>query len=130
MSPRMSSTELAIWQMKHEPPKQAALIPTDDQREEELHDMIISWCRRQDPQIPFGHGSMAHKTRRTPGEPDFYILMPRGKLLMVECKTGEGVLSEDQKGFIAAADKVNHVVWVVRTYLEFLRVVQAMEETP
>lgn len=134
MRTRFTSQWLAEREARNQPPeaKQAKLDLAELRSEEDLHDMIISWCRRQDPQIPYGHGSMAHKTKRTAGEPDFYLLMPGGRLLMVECKTETGELSDDQKQFAASAVRVGHKVHLVRNYPEFLKIVSnfATPEVP
>ena len=111
-------------------PKQTALIPTNDDLESDLHDMIISWCRRQDPQVPFGHGRMDKRTGRTPGEPDFYLMLPNEKLLLVECKTEKNDFSEDQQKFTDACHAVGHTVHLVRSYNEFLSVIRALEQQP
>src|SRR4051812_17741532 len=111
MSPRMSSAEYALWELKRQP-KQAKLIPTTDDLESELHDLIIGWCRRQDPQVPYGHARMDKKSTYTNGYPDFALLLPAGRLVLIECKTGKNDLDEDQQAFKFAASKVGHEVHV------------------
>ena len=125
MSPRMTSAEYAIYQANREP-KQAPLIPTQDETEGELHDMIESWCRRQDPPVPYGHARMDKKSTYTAGWPDFTILLPGGRLLLVECKSATGDLSEDQKIFKGHAESVQHEIHVVRSYPEFLMIVKSV----
>ena len=87
--------------------------------ESNLHDAILQHCKNQG-WIAF-HGSMAHSTFRTPGEPDFVLLLPGGKFLMVECKTATGKLTPEQHGIIAWAAKLGHVIHVVRSVDEFLK---------
>ena len=122
--PRMSQQEYAAYQAKHEP-KQTSLLPTSDDLESELHEQIESWCRRQDPQVPYGHARMDRKSTYTPGFPDFVLFLPGPgrKTLLIECKAGDNDLSEDQAKFKAACEAVGHPVFIVRTYDQFLGIV-------
>jgi hypothetical protein len=85
--------------------------------ESELHNAIIEYCKSKGWQ--YLHGSMAERTHRTLGEPDFIILAHGSQLRMVECKSKAGKLSLDQQAFIAHAKKNGHVVYVVRSMDEF-----------
>lgn len=86
-----------------------------------LHEAILSECGRR-LWLPF-HGSMAHLTKRTPGEPDFIILADGGRLFLVEAKTKTGKLSIAQQGVIAWARKLGHIVHIVRSPEQFLDVI-------
>ncbi len=88
-------------------------------KESDLHNQIIHYCKSKGWQ--YLHGSMAHRSRRTLGEPDFLVLADRGRLFMVECKTKTGKLSMEQQGFIAHAAKNGHVVHVVKSMEEFVK---------
>jgi hypothetical protein len=83
---------------------------------------IIAECNRR-ALVAF-HGSMAHKTRRTLGEPDFVILLPMGRFLLVECKTSTGALSDDQKDLQVRAALLGHTIHVVRSFTEFFTVLK------
>src|SRR5690349_20186852 len=96
--PRMTATQYALHQAKQSP-VQPALIPTSEEMESELHEQIISWTRRQDPQVPYIHARMDKKSTITPGACDFTLFLSQGRLLLVECKTADGDLSDDQKVF-------------------------------
>lgn len=85
----------------------------------DLHNSIIDYCRERGWQ--YLHGSMAHKTRRVCGEPDFIILAHGAQKVLVECKSKNGKLSTDQQAFMAHARKNGHVVHVVRTMEEFTK---------
>lgn len=126
MSSQFTSSWLAARELKQQPPevKQAKLDMEELRTEEDLHEMIISWARRQDPQVPIGHGRMDKKTGRTPGEPDFYLMLPGGRLLLIECKTETGDVSPDQKVFAAACKAVGHEVHIIRGYAAFLQLVR------
>lgn len=87
-------------------------------READLHAQIFSECRRRG-WIAF-HGSMAERTHRTAGEPDYVILMPSGNVLMVECKRAGGKLSPEQLAMKTHAAKLGHAIHVVHSLTEFL----------
>jgi Holliday junction resolvase-like predicted endonuclease len=88
-------------------------------REAELHEEIFDECRRRG-WIAL-HGSMAERTCRTLGEPDFVILADRGRVLFVECKTRTGKLSPAQVALKHHAEKLGHTVHVVRSMEDFLK---------
>lgn len=90
-----------------------------------LHRQVTEHCRAKG-WLAF-HGSMAHKTFRTPGEPDYVILLPQSKTLLIECKTRVGKLSIDQLGIQAWAEKLGHCVHVVRSYEDFLSILRDMK---
>jgi hypothetical protein len=84
-----------------------------------LHNEILEHCR-MNGLLAF-HGSMAHRTCRTVGEPDFVILCPGGRVLLIECKSKTGKLSPEQLGVGMWAEKLGHKIHVVRSYVEFLK---------
>ena len=86
--------------------------------EASLHEEIFAECRRRG-WIAL-HGSMAERTCRTLGEPDFVILADGGRVLLVECKSRTGKLSPAQFALKHHAEKLGHPVHVVRSLQEFL----------
>jgi hypothetical protein len=88
--------------------------------ERKLHEEIFDECRRRG-WIAL-HGSMAERTYRTLGEPDFTILADRGRLFFVECKSRTGKLSPAQAALKHHAEKLGHRVHVVRSFQEFVAV--------
>lgn len=100
-----------------QPAPQGIGVPAED--ECDLHNQIIDYCKSKGWQ--YLHGSMAERTHRTLGEPDFIILAHGSQLRMVECKSRSGKLSLDQQGFIAHAAKNGHVVYVIRSMEEFVK---------
>lgn len=94
-------------------------------RESELHRLIGQDINRRGWLCC--HGSMHTATKRTPGEPDFHCLAPKGRHFMVECKTKTGKLSEDQEWFSARANELGHSVWIVRSIEEWFQVAQSFE---
>jgi hypothetical protein len=89
-------------------------------REALLHEEIFDECRRRG-WIAL-HGSMAERTCRTLGEPDFVILADGGRVLFVECKSRIGKLSPAQAALKHHAEKLGHTIHVVRSFAEFLEV--------
>ena len=96
-------------------------------REAELHEQVFAECRQRG-WIAL-HGSMAERTYRTLGEPDFVILASGGRLLLVECKTRTGKLSPAQAALKFHAEKLGHAVHVVRSMEEFFGVVNGTDGT-
>jgi hypothetical protein len=95
-------------------------------KESELHQQILDECKRLG-WLAF-HGSMAHSTFRTKGEPDFVILGDSGRVLLVECKTAKGKLSPDQLAIKAWANRLGHEIHVVRSLQEFTQLTRTTEE--
>ena len=85
--------------------------------EADLHEEIFDECRRRG-WIAL-HGSMAERTCRTLGEPDFVILAGGGRVLFVECKTRTGKLSPAQAALKHHAETLGHTIHVVRSREEF-----------
>lgn len=92
-------------------------LPNPIEDESELHNQIIDYCNSKG--WGYLHGSMAARTHRTLGEPDFVILAHGSQLRLVECKSKNGKLSNYQQAFIAQAKRNGHVVHVVRSVEEF-----------
>lgn len=96
----------------------------EDRRESELHRDIVEYCRKEYPPWLCFHGSMAHRTWRTPGEPVFIIMADGGRTLYVEAKTRNGKVSRPQLGVMIQARRLGHTVHVVRSLDEFRKVVE------
>ena len=90
--------------------------------EKEIHRLILLECNRRG--FLALHGSMAHRTHRTAGEPDLTILMPGGRVLFVEAKTRSGRISEEQEAFARRAELLGHTVHIVRSFEEFIQLIK------
>lgn len=86
-------------------------------RESVLHRQIRQECHRRG--LKCSGGRMDKRTGRDAGEPDFRILLPSGRTLLIEAKTTTGNLSEDQERWHAEAWALGHTVYVVREFAEF-----------
>ena len=121
----ISSTEFAILEarqaakLKQKTPVVASGGVT---KESDLHAAIKAECRNIGWIVMTG--SMAHRTHRTIGEPDMVILGKCGIFLMLELKTATGKVSKEQQAFHAWAKKLGHTVHVVRSFEEFLEVLE------
>ena len=96
--------------------------------EASLHDEVFDECRRRG-WIAL-HGSMAERTCRTLGEPDFTIMAAGGRVLFVECKSRFGKLSPAQTALKVHAEKLGHPVHIVRSMEAFLRLAAAAPTPP
>lgn len=108
---RLTSEWLARYNARNAPQTEPGDGPTIE--ESEIHKHILDYCK-QHMWIAF-HGSMAHKTKRTPGEPDFTILADGGRVIMIECKAGKKKPSDDQRDIIHWAGNLGHKIHVVRS---------------
>ncbi len=120
--PRMSQSEYVAFLARsqhHEKADASGAVPVEE--ESTLHDQILDECKKRG-WLAF-HGSMAHRTFRTPGEPDFIIMLNRGRWLAVECKDREGKVTVDQAGVIAWAAKLGHQIHVTKSLEEFLKLI-------
>ena len=93
--------------------------------EKALHAQIREFCRAR--KWLYFTGSMAHRSRRTLGEPDFTILAPNGQVLFVECKTLTGKLSEEQIQIQREADRLGHCIHIVRSLDDFTVLLVSLE---
>ncbi len=120
----ISALELAQMRMRLNRNAQPDVAPAKDgvSREKDLHDEIEQYCKEQG-WIAL-HGSTAHRTHRTKGEPDFTIFADGGRKIAIECKSRTGKLSTAQLGLIAWAKKLGHTVHVVRSMAEFMDAVK------
>lgn len=123
--PRLTPSEYAALLARQASHRAVMAAPPGDgmTRESDLHQAILNECKRRG-WIAF-HGSMAHSTFRTPGEPDFIIMADGGRVFLIEAKTITGKLSPDQRAIAAWAAKLGHVVHVVRCMEDFLRAISA-----
>lgn len=112
---RMTQAEwLAYEARRHKPAVNSDGV--DD--ESDLHNEIIRHCK--DRGWIYFHGSMATKTHRTKGEPDFTIWADAGRKYAFECKSKAGKLSTDQLALIAQAEKLGHTIHVISSYEQFI----------
>jgi hypothetical protein len=118
--PRMTPFELEQYQRRTSAKASAIQVANDAVDDESaLHADILRECKARGWLCL--HGSMAHRTRRTPGEPDFVILADNGRVYLLEAKTRTGKLSVEQLGVMAWAKKLKHEMHVVRSFSEFLK---------
>lgn len=93
----------------------------DSKKESDLHKKIIEYCKGR--RWIYFHGSMAHRTHSTLGQPDFTVLANNGRVFFIECKTRTGKLSNEQRGLQLAADMLGHKIHIVRSFKEFVQLV-------
>jgi len=113
-----TSADLLAFEARRgkQPAAPADSVPPGE--EDRLHNQIIEECKRRG-WLAF-HGSMAHSTYRTLGEPDFIILADAGRVFWFECKSSTGKLTTEQLGIHAWMAKLGHSCRVVRSLREFI----------
>jgi hypothetical protein len=89
--------------------------------EMELHEEIILYCRNRG--WGFIRANPTKKSHITLGAPDFVILANLGRVHFIECKSATGKLRTEQLGFKIQAEMNGHIVHVVRTFDEFMEIV-------
>lgn len=90
-------------------------------REDDLHQKILDDCATRG-WIAL-HGSMAHRTKRTIGEPDFIVVADRGRVFFIEAKSKDGKVKREQAALLAWAKRLGHRGAVIRSLAEFLEFV-------
>ncbi len=111
-----NAKSLGIDLAKSQTPSDAAEIESD------LHYEIIKECKARG--WLYFHGSMAHATRRSIGEPDFTVLSNKGRVFFIECKARNGKMSPAQMGVALQADILGHKVHIVSSITQFLSIVE------
>jgi len=90
--------------------------------ESDLHEAMMEFCRSKG--WLFFHGSMAHRTRRRIGEPDFIIVGDGGRVWFVEVKRPGQKLTTEQAATLAWLVKLGAKAAVVTSLDEFREVVK------
>lgn len=96
--------------------------------ESELHKAILDDCKRRG-WLCF-HGSMAHRTHRTKGEPDMVIAADYGRVFFIEAKAKKGKVSTEQAGTILWLTRLGHTAAIVRNMVEYLQVINRAPHNP
>lgn len=91
--------------------------------EGELHKQILDYCRPK--RWPCVHSRMDVPQTADIGTPDFVIAMPSGRSVWVEAKAKAGKLSTAQLAWQAMLKAVGHEAYVVRSFREFLEIVES-----
>ncbi len=131
---RMTQVEVDRYNARRAHAENAAQAHPPVEDESQLHADISAECRRRGWLAL--HGSMAHKSRRTPGEFDFIILAPPTRIpshdspftprvFLIECKAKGGKLSVEQQAIHAHARKLGHTPHVVCNMADFYAIVNA-----
>jgi hypothetical protein len=108
------------------PGKPGALLASEAVEEESaLHEDIRKLCALRG-WLPL-HGSMAHRSHRTPGEWDFVILAEHPRLFLIECKDREGKVTKEQSALAAWATKLGWKPTVCRSMFDVMNYIENYE---
>jgi len=102
--------------------------PPDLFRESQLHQQIMEFCASKG--WLFFRGSMAHRTRRQPGEPDFCVVMDGGRAVFIEAKRPGSKPTPAQAATIAWLKKLGASAAIVHSMEEFLDAIKQPETKP
>ena len=91
---------------KHEP-------ITRHDPEAEIHDEIVKICREHS--WYFVHSRMDKRTTCGIGTPDFFIFMPGGHVVAIECKSGNAKLRPEQQAVFAWLTKLGFGCTIIRS---------------
>jgi hypothetical protein len=121
----MTTAELNAYNLR----RSAKKAPTFDEVtkackiERELHEQIKAEVKRRKWQIVH-HSRMDMASTCPVGSADFVILADGGRVFLIECKTGAGKLTIEQRGMILQAELLGHTVHVVRHFEAFLKIIE------
>jgi len=90
------------------------------ERERDLHDDIMTWCKSQWPQIKFRHARMDRATTEELGCEDFTLFLPEGRVAHIECKKKGQKQTQEQLAWACQLGRLGHKVSVVTNMEEFL----------
>ncbi len=116
---RFTAEQAALHQQKIGANLKAASDSVES--EADLQRDIATYCRQRG--WIADRGSMAHRTFRQIGEPDFCIWADRGRVFSIECKARLGKLTTEQLARQMMMERLGHKVHVVRSMREFLEIV-------
>jgi hypothetical protein len=118
--PSITSQQLRDYEARRYKAPKATPDATDD--ESELQDAIIAECRRRGWWVDYSRMDLA--TTRPRGAPDLYVFAHE-KLLIIECKTKKGKQTPEQVGVAMMLEKLGHKLHVIRSFREFLELVNS-----
>lgn len=90
-------------------------------READLQEQIFKFLRER--RWAFFWSPMHKASTATAGVTDFIVAAPKGRTLWLECKSKLGKLRPEQIGFKMLLEAQGHEHHVVRSYREFMEVV-------
>ncbi len=93
--------------------------------EAEIHATIVEWFNLATECLVFhipnegrrsvSGAALQKRLGLVSGAPDLVVLMPCGRMMMIEVKTVSGILSKEQKSFQSWCDSNNHIYVVCRS---------------
>ena len=93
------------------------------ERESDLRDDILQYCRGKWPQWPVITARTDKRSTIGVGVHDVTVFMPEGRVLCLELKRKGGKLSTEQRGWALQMEQCGHTVHECRSMSEFLKIV-------
>lgn len=126
---RWTEDQLRAYEMRNAPIVRQAMPDDAVSLESPLQEKIEEECRRR--RWPFVRSRMDKATVFTfPGVPDFVIAADGGRVLWIECKSKTGKQTTDQIGFQMMLNRCGHLYYLIRSFQEFLGILNFSSPTP
>lgn len=98
---------------------------TGEERESNLHQSILDYCRSQWPRWKVIHCRMDKRSTIETGVHDITAFMPGQRTLCIECKAKGKKLTEDQLAWKTEMQRLGHTVHTVYNFNQFLAAIEA-----
>ena len=105
-------------------PLAAEVVAKPVDRERDLHEQIKKFCDNQWPRWKYINSRWGVPSTIAPGCQDFTIFATFGRPFCIECKKGNEKPDPEQLAWHHEMSMVGFPVHVVRSYEEFLKIVQ------
>jgi VRR-NUC domain len=96
------------------------------EREDKLHRDIMEWCDGQWPRWKYIHHRMDKKSGIAVGAQDLTIFGPHPLCILVECKSKDGKLSDDQRNWAHEMLRLRWTVHIVRSMADFMAIARTL----
>ncbi len=88
-----------------------------------LQGKIVKWAKEWGRPCQSNRQTRKAKGLLNPGWPDVTLIMPGGKVLFLELKSGSGRLSDEQKQLRLQFMALGHTIHTIKSYRAFLSIV-------
>jgi hypothetical protein len=115
----LAKQSISTYKVEYEPVD----IQVDEGSEARLQNKITKWA--------YEHGYPCQSNRQTskarglltPGWPDVCLILPRRRVLFIECKSAKGIMRDEQKHLRQRFIFLGHEYHLVKSFRRFLELV-------